>query len=67
MYIYIRLRRISNLVRLGEGGGEGERKGERESSKVVNPSPLYEGYIQYGRIYISDCFKVRDSEEDLIE
>lgn len=50
MYMYIRLRRISNLVRLGEGWGEGGKV-------VVNPSPLYQGYIQYGRIYVSDSFR----------
>lgn len=49
--MYIRLRRISNLVRLDEGEErkrerEGER-GERKGGKVVvNPSPLYQGYIQ---------------------
>lgn len=59
-YVYIRLRRISNLVRLDEGEREGEereRGRERKGSKVVNPSPLYQGYIQYGRIYISDSFR----------
>lgn len=46
-YVYVRLRRISNLVRLdegereGEGGREKERERKREGSKVVNPSPLY--------------------------
>lgn len=60
--MYIRLRRISNLVRLDEGEREKEREGEKERGRgggreVVNPSPLYQGYIQYGRIYISDSFR----------
>lgn len=47
MYMYIRLRRISNLVRLEEGEREGGRKrGREEEREVVNPSPLYQGYIQ---------------------
>lgn len=57
MYMYIRLRRISNLVRLEEREREREKRGREGSSKVVNPSPLYQGYIQYGRIYISDSFR----------